>query len=176
MIKDKTFRDCIFDNFPQFPLRDSSTSSKCDRTLAAANSNDLVILRGKLDADYHEWLRSFGLGSDFIIEYGADTDEMTLSELIINNPEPIKEVIRDTRRKPVYVPWFSSQKENEAADILNAGFFGSPESETFRYNDKAAFKTICQQLDIPVIEGVSFEMQPLKSENYALMKTIVDGY
>lgn len=187
MIQDKTFRDCISDNnneliiyaadnFPQFPLRDSSTSSKCDRTLAAANSNDLVVLRGKLDVDYHEWLRSFGLGSDFIVAYGADTDEITLSELIINNPEPIKEVIRETGRKPVYVPWFSSQKESEAADVLNANFFGSPESETLRYNDKAAFKTICQQLDIPVIEGVSFKMQPQKSENYSMMKSIIDGY
>jgi len=185
--KDKTFRACISDNnneliiyaadnFPQFPLRDNSTSSKCDRTLAAASSNDLVVLRGKLDSYYHEWLRSFGLGSDFIVEYGADTDEMTLSELIINNPEPIKVVIRETGRKPVYVPWFSSQKESEAADVLNANFFGSPETETFRYNDKAAFKVICQQLDIPVIEGVSFKMKPQEIENYTMMKSIVDGY
>lgn len=187
IMKDKTFRDCISDNnneliiyaadnLPQFPLRDSSTPSKCDRTLAAANPNDLVVLRGKLDSDYQEWLRSLGLGSDFVVEYGADTNEMTLSELIINNPEPIKAIIRETGRKPVYVPWFSSQKENEAADVLKADFFGSPESETFRYNDKAAFKLICQQLDIPVIEGVSFNMKPQEVENYTKMKSIVDGY
>jgi len=187
MTKDITFRACISnnnselviyaaDNFPQFPQRDGSTSSKCDRTLAAASSNDLVVLRGKLDSDYHEWLRSFGLGSDFIVEYGADTDKMTLSELIINNPEPIKEVIRKTGRRPVYVPWFSSQKESEAADVLGADFFGSPESETFRYNDKAGFKIICQQLDIPVIEGVSFKMKPQEIDNYTMMKSIVDGY
>ena len=187
MIKDKILRACISnddnelviyaaDNFPQFPLRDSEMSSKCDRTLAAASSNDLVVLRGKLDADYYKWICSFGLGSDFVVEYGADTTEMTLSELIIDNPEPIKKVIRDTGRKPVYVPWFSSEKEREAADVLGAKFFGSPESETFRYNDKAAFKIICQQLDIPVIEGVSFKMKPQDVENYTMMKSIIEGY
>ncbi|PCJ65262.1 MAG: hypothetical protein COA58_10410 [Bacteroidetes bacterium] len=187
MTKDKTFRDCISsndnelviyvaDNLPQFPLRDTSIPSKCDRTLAAASLNDLVVLHGKLDTDYYDWLRSFGLGPDFIVEYGADTNEKTLSELIINDPEPIKNIIRKTGRTPVYVPWFSSQKESEASDVLGADFFGSPESETFRYNDKAAFKIICQQLDIPIIEGVSFKMKPQESENYTMMKSIIDGY
>ena len=187
MIKDKFFRECIStnnnelviyaaDNFSQFPQRDQSVASNCDRTLAAAHSNDLVVLRGKLDVDYYKWLRTLGLGSNFVVEYGADKTGMTLSELIINNPEPIKKVIQKTGRKPVYVPWFSSQKENEAATILGADFFGSPESETLKYNDKASFKIICQQLNIPVIEGVSFEMQPNISENYTRMKTIIDGY
>jgi len=45
-----------------------------------------------------------------------------------------------------------------------------------KYNDKASFKIICQQLNIPVIEGVSFEMQPQKSANYTMMKTIVDDF
>ena len=187
MTKDKSFRACISDNdeeiviyaadnFPQFPQRDASVASKCDRTLAAANSNDLVILRGKLDTDYHKWLRSLGLGSDFVVEYGADRAGMTLSELIINSPDPIKKIIQETGRKPVYVPWFSGQKESKAAKVLGADFFGSPESETLKYNDKASFKIICQQLNIPVIEGVSFEMQPLKSESYSMMQSIVDGY
>ncbi len=69
----KAFRECISDNdneliiyaadnFSQFPHRDSSVSSKCDRTLPAATSNDLVVLRGILDHEYHNWLRSLGLG------------------------------------------------------------------------------------------------------------------
>ena len=63
MSKAKFFRECISDNdneiviyaadnFPQFPQRDSSVASKCDRTLASANSNDLVVLRGKQFSDY----------------------------------------------------------------------------------------------------------------------------
>ena len=187
MSKDKLFRDCISDsdlelvihaadNFPQFPQRDASVASKCDRTLAAANSNDLVVLRGKLDIDYFNWVRSLGLGPDFVVAYEAENTDMTLSELIIDDPEPIIEVIRKTGRDAVYVPWFSSEKESEAASILGAEFFGSPESETIKYNDKASFKVICQELDIPVIEGVSFEMQADENENYTAMKTIVDGY
>ncbi|MHC1576676.1 MAG: hypothetical protein ACXQTE_04915 [Methanosarcinaceae archaeon] len=52
------------DRFSQFPRRDASINSKCDRVLPAARSNDVVVLRGKLDSEYHKWLRSYGLGSD----------------------------------------------------------------------------------------------------------------
>ena len=56
MANNKTFRECISnndneliiyaaDNFSQFPQRDLSVTSKCDRTLPAAISTDLVVLR-----------------------------------------------------------------------------------------------------------------------------------
>ncbi len=183
----KTFRECISDNnneliiyaadnFSQFPQRDSTVRSKCDRTLAAATANDLVVLRSKLDYEYHRWLRSIGLGTDLVVEYGATAEGLTLSELIILNPDPIIEIIQKTGRKPVYVPWFSTANENEAAKILGAELFGAPESETLKYNDKASFKKICQQLNIPVIEGVSFEMQPDENSNYPLMERIIKGF
>lgn len=101
---------------------------------------------------------------------------MTLSELIINNPEPIKKIIRKTGRKPVYVPWFSGNRETEAAKVLGAELFGATESETLKYNDKASFKIICQQLNIPIVEGVSFSMQTQNSENYRMMKNIIKGF
>ena len=41
------------DNFAQFPRRDATATSKCDRALAAALADDLVVLRGELDQDYH---------------------------------------------------------------------------------------------------------------------------
>ena len=50
------------DDFSQFPRRDTSISSKCDRTLPVACRDDLVVLCGKLDTDYHNWLHSYGLG------------------------------------------------------------------------------------------------------------------
>lgn len=187
MTKYKAFRECISnndneliiyaaDNFPQFPRRDSTVSSKCDRALPAAISNDLVVLRGKLDYEYHIWLRSLGLGSDLVVEYCEDAMGMSLSELIINNPGPIKEIIRKTGRKPLYVPCFSGNRETEVAKVLGAELFGAPNSETLKYNDKASFKIICQQLNIPVVEGVSFSMQTQNSENYLMMKNIIKGF
>ena len=92
------------DNFSQFPRRDASVSSKCDRALPVACQDDLVVLRGKLDFEYHNWLHSHGLGPDHVVQYKAQSREMTLSELIVNNPEPIKKIIQKTGRKPVYVP------------------------------------------------------------------------
>jgi hypothetical protein len=67
-----SFRKCIsnndkelliygVDNFSQFPRRDASVSSKRDRTLPVACRDDLVVLRGKLDMEYHNWLRSHAI-------------------------------------------------------------------------------------------------------------------
>jgi hypothetical protein len=164
------------DNFPQFPRRDASVGSKCDRTLPAACRNDLVVLRGKLDQEYYNWLRSHDLGPDHVAEYKAQSREMTLSELIINNPEPIKKIIQMTGRKPVYVPWFSGHMETEAAKILGADLFGASASATLKYNDKGSFKNLCHQLGIPVVEDALFEMHPEISDNYLEMKNIINDY
>jgi biotin carboxylase len=74
------------------------------------------------------------------------------------------------------VPWYSSNMESEAAKVLEAELFGAPESETLKYNDKASFKIICRQLDIPVVEGISFEMQSQNSENYHMMEAVIKDY
>lgn len=164
------------DNFSQFPRRDGSVLSKCDRALPAASRDDLVVLHGELDHEYYSWLKSHGLGPDHIAQYKAPSKEKTLSELIVENPEPIKAVIQKTGRKPVYIPWFSGAQEAAAAEALGADLFGASELDTLKYNDKALFKTICQQLDIPVVEGHSFEMFPEGKNNYLEMEKIVNGY
>jgi len=161
------------DNYSQFPRRDATVSSKCDRTLPAASRHDLVVLRGKLDHDYYNWLGSHSLGPDYVVEYQAQSGEMTLSELIVKNPEPIKKIIRNTGRKPVYVPWFSGPMEAEAAKILGADLFGASASATLKYNDKASFKNLCRQLGIPVVEGALFEIFPEISDNYLEMKKTI---
>jgi hypothetical protein len=92
------------DNFAQFPRRDTSITSKCDRALPAARQNDLVVLRGKLDREYHNWLRSYGLGSDYVVEYKALSREMTLSELIVKNPV--------NRRFHIFRPMSQSSTKN----------------------------------------------------------------
>ena len=164
------------DNFSQFPRRDATVSSKCDRALPAACRDDLVVLHGKLDSKYYNWLHSHGLGSDYVVEYKTRSREMTLSELIVNNPEPIKKIIQKTGRKPIFVPWFSGNMESKAAEALGADLFGASEAATLKYNDKASFKTICRQLEIPVVEGHSFEISPENSENFFEMKEIINSY
>ncbi len=183
----KTFRSCIqkddndlliwgTDNFSQFPRRDASISSKCDRGLAIAKREDIVVLRGHLDCEYQNWLHSHGLGSESVVEYGIPSREMTLSQLIVNNPEPILRVIEKINRKPVYLPWFSGQMENEAANALGAELFGASESETIKYNDKASFKTICWQLDIDVINGDSFEIDQDDENNYLQFENSINHH
>ena len=164
------------DIFSQFSRRDASVNSKCDRALPVARRDDLVVLRGKLDHDYHKWLRSHGLGSDYVVEYDVHSREMSLSELIVNDPEPVKQIIRQIGKKPVYVPWYSGRMEAEAAKALGADLFGATETATLKYNNKSAFKTVCQQLGVSVVEGTLFEMHPENNDNCKEMKTIISGY
>ncbi len=182
----KSFRQCMqqegnellvfgADNFAQFPRRDGSVSARCDRALAAAGKDDLVVLRGTLDHAYGEWLAGLGLGPDHVVEYGTRSREMTLSELIVANPEPVKKIIVKTGRKPVYVPWYSGNMESEAAKILGADLFGAPESITLKYNDKASFKGICEELEIPVVRGGTFEIYPDNHENFLVFQRLVNS-
>jgi len=164
------------DNFSQFPQRDATVVSKSDRSLPVARSGDLVVLHGKLDNEYHQWLLSHGLGSNYVVEYKAQSRDMTLSELIINDPEPIKEVIQKTGRKPIYVPWFSGRNETKVAEILGSDLFGASYSTALKYNDKASFKTLCRHLGLPVVKGALFEMRSDKGKNFLEMKQIVNDY
>ncbi|MBE9485590.1 MAG: hypothetical protein IMY82_00290 [Chloroflexi bacterium] len=164
------------DNFSQFPRRDAAVTSKCDRALASARADDLVVLRGELDQDYHRWLRSHSLGTDHVVAYNMPPCGETLSELIVANPEPVKMKISEIGRKPVYAPWFSTQMESAAAKVLGASLFGATEADTLKHNDKATFKALCQRLNVPVVEGVAFAMHPDDSANFEQMKSLVEGY
>ncbi len=164
------------DNFSQFPRRDATAASKCDRALASAQADDLVVLRGELDQDYHRWLRAHNLGTDHVVAYNMPPSGETLSELIIANPQPVQKKINELGRKPVYVPWFSTQTEASAAEVLGADLFGATEADTLKHNDKATFKALCQELKVPVVDGVAFSMQPENSGNFQQMRSLVERY
>jgi hypothetical protein len=131
-------------------------------------------LRGHLDGEYQNWLHSHDLGSETVVEYGVQSREMTLSQLIVNNPEPILKVIEKINKKPVYLPWFSGHTENKAANELGAQLFGASESETIKFNDKASFIIICRQLGIDVIHGDSFEIDQDNDNNYLLFENSIN--
>ena len=180
----KSLRKCISDNnnelviygsdtSSQFPKRKSSISLKCDRALAAASSDDLVLIRTTLDHDYYDWLRSCGLGPNHVVEFQTSSTDTSLSGLIIEDPGPVLKVIKEIGRKPVYTPWFNGALEAKAADAIGAELFGTSHALTLKYNDKAEFKALCRQLGIPVIEGETFTLNPTDSANYQEMKVIV---
>ncbi len=181
----RLLRDCISnkdnelviwgaDSFAQFPSRDSSINSNCDRGLPGASSHDLVVLRGNQDHTYCNWLRKQGLGPDYVVEYRESSRELSLSECIIQNPEPILKIIKETCRKPIYVPWYSGRKEAEAAKVLEADLFGATENTTIKYNDKAQFKDICQQIGIPVVSGTVFKIHPDDETNAGAMARVIN--
>lgn len=161
------------DNFPQYPSRTPSVVSRCDRALAAADSRDVVVLRGTLDRHYHRWLRSLGLGTEHIVEYEQPPTGRTLSELIIDDPQPVLRLAERLGRESVYVPWFAGSTERRAADTLEADLFGASASLTKKYNDKGSFKRLCQGLGIPVVEGSVLSIQASGGANFAEMARLV---
>ncbi len=183
----QTFRECISnnpteclvygaDNLSQFTRPNGPVRSKCDRALPAAGPEDIVVLRGKLDREYHNWIRSIGLGSDHVVAYGCSTGNTPLSRLITEDPEPVKEVIRKIGKKPVYVPWFSGKMETAAAQTLGADLFGAKAPLTWRFNEKAVFKNICRRLDIPVVDDTLLRIRPENPGNRFEMEKTVRQY
>lgn len=164
------------DSFAQFPRRDGSVHSKCDRALAAAGADDLVILRTILDRDYHAWLRACGLGSGHVVEYNNSGAGMSLAELIIADPAPVLRVIKELGRQPVYAPWFSGIPEEKAARVLGAAHFGTSPALALKYNDKGSFKAICRQLAIPVVSGDTFTLHPRDPANCRAMRAVVERH
>lgn len=161
------------DNFSQFPRRDGSIRSSCDRALPGASGADLVVLRGDQNREYYDWLRSLDLGPENVVEYNQHSSEFSLAKCIINNPEPILNHIEKTGRKPVYVPWFSGQLEAKAAKIIGADLFGASEEASRKYNEKAEFKNICKELEIPVVAGTTFEITSENSDNSKDMGQVI---
>jgi hypothetical protein len=187
MTTDRPLKECISsnknelvifgaDSFAQFPTRNASIHSHCDRALPASSSHELVVLRGRQDPSYCKWLRTHGLGPGHVVEYKESSRELSLSECIVQDPAPILRIIEKTGRRPVYVPWFSGRKEAEAAEILGADLFGATEEATRKYNDKAEFKDICQQIGIPVVAGTSFAMTPEDDANASEMARVINSF
>ncbi|MBI9090252.1 MAG: hypothetical protein JEZ12_13630 [Desulfobacterium sp.] len=181
------FRECISDddneclvygtdNLSQFTLANGLIASKCDRALPAARSNDVVVLRGNLDQEYQSWLRSLGLGTDHILAYGESSRKKTLSQVIVENPEPVQRIIQAMNKKPVYVPWFSSEAEEMAAISIGADLFGAPATLTWKYNEKSIFKNVCRQLDIPMVDDTVFFLHPEEKKNVLEMDEIIQSY
>ena len=65
------------DNFSQFPRRNASVSSKCDRALPVACRDDLVVLRWELDIEYHNCLHSHDIAPQSWITF-CDRIEQTV--------------------------------------------------------------------------------------------------
>jgi hypothetical protein len=164
------------DSFAQFPTRNPTIHSHCDRALPGASSRDLVVLRGRQDHAYCKWLHTQGLGPGHVVEYKESSRELSLSECIIQNPAPILKIIEETGLRPVYIPWYSGRKEVEVAEILGADLFGATEEATTKYNDKAEFKGICQQIGIPVVTGITFRMEPEDETNANEMARIINSF
>lgn len=127
------------------------------RALVLARETDIVVITSPLDEEYHAWLRSFRLSTDKVISYNQKTEPRILSDLILENPSPIQELINE---EYIFVPFYCSQKDIECAKILGTKVFGCDEKITLQFFDKVKFKEECKALGIPMLEGESHDVNP----------------
>ena len=156
---------------------DPNIHTKTSRALPIARSEDVVVLTSKLDLEYYNWLRSVGLGPENVAAYNQETPDIPLSDLILNNPEPVIKAIEKVGKKPVFVPFYSGSAEERAANILNAELFGSSEDLSLKYFSKDSFKQECMNLNIPMVGGESCSVPGLKAYELAdIVKGLLKTY
>jgi len=127
------------------------------RALVLAQDSDVVVLTAPLHTEYHKWLRSFGLSTDKVVSYNQKTDPKILSELILSNPSPVKELIS---KDYTFVPFYCSEQETECAKVLGTKLFGCDEGITLQFFDKVKFKEECKMLGIPMLDGDYHDVNP----------------
>ncbi|MCB9030034.1 MAG: hypothetical protein H6619_03210 [Deltaproteobacteria bacterium] len=147
--------------------------AKCSRALPVAKNEDLVLLSGKLDQQYYQWIRSLGMGPAETVAFGYEGVDKSLSELVIENPAEVLKTIEKTGRKPIYVPFYSGHTEAECAKTLGAELFGAEEGVCAKYFSKATFKEECIKLGINVVGGVEHKLTDHDPIEYEELEKLV---
>jgi len=153
---------------------------KCSRALPIAMPEDIVLLSGPLFEPYLEWLRSLGLGPADVVSYGTPDSRVPLTELVRENPEPVRRAIERSGRRALLIPFYSNAKVNDLCKANGWELFGCSEETTLRYFDKHRFKDLCSELEIPIVEGVTFgakkSYQPSARNMERFLLTLLGSY
>lgn len=145
---------------------------QCARALPIAHKEDVVVLQGRVDDAYHKWLRSLGLSTDNIVEYGEVEASGPLSEVILKHPAPVLKAMK----KPddfTYLAFYLAQNDLKCAQSLGVAAFGCNEEITTRYFDKLNFKQECQRLGIRTVEGHHHEIDVTSPLNKGEMEELI---
>jgi hypothetical protein len=116
-----------------------------------AHPDDVVLISGRTDFSYRAWLTSVGFGTEHVIEFDCKNVQRTLAQLVIDNAPMLKERIVSLKKSPVYVPFYASALDRDAAGAINARLFGCDEHIIQRYFNKEQFKQTCRRLGLPTV-------------------------
>jgi hypothetical protein len=126
---------------------------KCARALPLAESSDVVILFTKPNESYLSWLRGLGMGPGQVVSYHLIAPTQSLADVIIADPAPLQNALRNCSSEIIYVPFFGSKKEEDLVARLGFQLFGCSEAITLKFYDKGSFKQRCRDLGIPTVDG-----------------------
>ncbi len=164
----------LADGLGQYVRAPWNRPSRCERALALARDTDVVVLSRMPDPVYLNWLREMDLGTSHLVSYQGLHPGGALSRTIADYPEPVAERIIDLDKPKVLVPWYAGEAEEAAARSLDMGCLGAGGKLSWKHNDKAAFKDLCQWLRIPVLPGTTLTIGTASpwAEEAALVRAI----
>lgn len=148
---------------------DFDVHHQCARSLPIARRDDIILLSAALDEPYYEWLKAHDLTSHHVISYNQEKPR-PLSDLIKEDPEPIRRKMEEIGKPFIFVPYYCSDNDITCAELLGIPAFGCKEAITRKYFNKVSFKEECKRLEIPMVDGGHHELQthsPLDQDSMA---------
>lgn len=143
--------------------------------LPMAEEEDVVILSTKITSDYYNWLRLHGFSTEniYLMEKPEETNRKycsnppySIPELIIKNRDQVKQFIDRFTSGKKYFPRYCSFNDILAAEQLGLPIFGCDSSLVSFLYDKAKFKMLCVEAELPVVPGELFDPSKSTLEQY----------
>ncbi len=157
---------------------DPHLHTKCSRALPIARKEDVVVLSGNLNQEYYDWLKEHDFTTSNVVVYDKPASATPLAEYILADPEPVKVMLGNSPQDFLYTPFYCSDKDIKAAQLLGIDVLGADESITLKYFDKSNFKELCKKLEIPAIISSNEQLSeyPTKSEMAEVLEALLNDY
>ncbi len=129
------------------------------RALPLASESDVVATCGTFQKDYLKWLREQGLGPGSVIEFDQVGTRLPVASLLQQQPHIVRETTGSDVSEFTLAPYYSGKSEAQASRALGMELFGCDEHLAEKYFNKRSFKAECEKLGIPVVEGLTCELE-----------------
>jgi hypothetical protein len=144
---------------------------KYDRVVSIAGEDDIVLLKNKPEKSYLNWLNSVNLGSKHII-YVEGTPEETLPNRIIKNGYKLQVEKLIGHQKGVVSPYYGGPEEENASNHLGLPMYANT-SLVLKYDSKIRFKSLCKEINVPVIEDYVYDLSEGKGIFISILNDMI---
>jgi hypothetical protein len=130
--------------------------------IALSKKEDIILLNTSYDETYLSWLDSVDFEYGKIKQINFDSNKL-LTKAIQELPK--NELQKNLPEDYVLIPRMATKDAHEIADYLDKPIFGPQVDLMMKHYDKASFKKICSDLNLPIIPYSYFSKTDLQDEN-----------